>query len=89
MVCAETEYAYIVMVIIVYVNLRREDTEAIRIRKSKKDGQHYDQKKMDKRTKNDLRNVLLHIKINWSSTRNPLKWDGVRGELRRSLFYNN
>jgi len=35
----------------------------IRIRKSKKDRQHNDQKKKDKRTNNDLQNIHIKIKI--------------------------
>jgi hypothetical protein len=35
----------------------------IRIRKSKKDRQHNDQKKKDKRTNNDLQNIHIKLKI--------------------------
>jgi len=41
-----------------------EDTKGvIKIRKSKKDRQHNGQKKKDKRTKNDLQNVHIKLKI--------------------------
>jgi hypothetical protein len=41
-----------------------EDTKgAIRIRKSKKDRQHNDQKKKDKSTNNDLQSILIKLKI--------------------------
>ena len=47
-------------------NLQEEfdDTKGvIRIRKSKKDKQHNGQKKKDKRTKNDLQNIHIKLKI--------------------------
>jgi len=37
--------------------------EVIRIRKSKKDRQHNGQKKKDKRTNNDLQNILMLVKL--------------------------
>ena len=41
-----------------------KDTKGvIRIRKSKKDRQHNDQKKKDKRTNNDLQNIHIKLKI--------------------------
>ena len=41
-----------------------EDTkEVITIRKSKKGGQHNDQKKKEKRTNNDLQNIYIQLKI--------------------------
>jgi hypothetical protein len=41
-----------------------EDTKGvIGIRKSKKDRQHKDQKKKDKRTNNDLQNIHINLKI--------------------------
>ena len=41
-----------------------EDTkEVIRIRKSKKDRQHNDQNKKDKKTNNDLQNIHIILKI--------------------------
>ena len=42
-----------------------EDTKgAIRIRLSKKNRQHNDQKKKDKRTNNDLQNIqIVHLKL--------------------------
>jgi len=49
-----------------------EDTKVvIRICKSKKDGQHNDQKKRDKRTNNDLQNTTQKTKDR--VTRTPLK----------------
>jgi hypothetical protein len=45
-----------------------EDTkEVIRIRKSKKDRQRYGQKKKDKRTNNDLQNIIGHCIVCSSS----------------------
>ena len=44
--------------IIFWIKKQFKDTkEVIRIRKSKKDGQHNDQKKEDKRTNIDLQNI--------------------------------
>ena len=41
-----------------------KDTKGvIRIRKLKKDRQHNDQKKKDKRTNNDLENIHIKLKI--------------------------
>jgi hypothetical protein len=41
-----------------------EDTkEVIRIRKSKTNRQHNDQKKKDKRTNNDLQNIHIDLKV--------------------------
>jgi len=41
-----------------------EDTkEVINIRKSKKDRQHNDQKKNDKRTNNDLQSIQIKLEI--------------------------
>ena len=41
-----------------------EDTKGvIRISKSKKDRQHNDQKKKDKRTYNDIQNIHIKLKI--------------------------
>jgi hypothetical protein len=41
-----------------------EDTkDVIRIRKSKKDRQHNDQKKKDKKTNNDQQNIHIKLKI--------------------------
>jgi hypothetical protein len=41
-----------------------EDTKGvIRIRPSKKDKQHNDQKKKDKRTNNDLQDIHIKLKI--------------------------
>jgi hypothetical protein len=41
-----------------------EDTkEVIRIRKSKKDRQHNDQNKKDKKTNNDLQNIHIILRI--------------------------
>ena len=43
-----------------------EDTKGvIRIRKSKKNGQHNGQKKKDKRTNNDLQNIHIKLKIEY------------------------
>ena len=39
-----------------------EDTKGVKIRKSKKDRQHNDQKKKDKRTNNDLQNTTQKTK---------------------------
>jgi hypothetical protein len=45
-----------------------EDSKGIiRIRKSKNDRQHNGQKKKDKRTNNDLLNILYTLLDNWSS----------------------
>jgi hypothetical protein len=50
----------------VFLQEEFEDTKGvIRIRKSKKDRQHNEQKKRDKKTNNDLQNI--HIKlIGWN-----------------------
>jgi hypothetical protein len=58
-----------------------KDTKGvIRIRKSKKDRQHNDQKKKDKRTNNDLQNTTHTTKDR--VTRTQLK---TMGELRKDL----
>ena len=45
-------------------NKELEDTkEVIRTRKSKKDRQHNDQMKKDKKTNNDLQNIQIKLKI--------------------------
>jgi hypothetical protein len=53
-----------------------EDTKGvIRIHNSKKDRQHNDQKKMDKKTNNDLQNITH--KAEDRVTRTPLKFSTV------------
>jgi hypothetical protein len=50
-----------------FVALLQEEFEVtkwiIRIHKSKKNKQHYDQKKKDKRTNNHLQNIQIKLKI--------------------------
>ena len=53
-----------------------EDTKGvIRVRKSKKDGQHNRQKKKDKRTNNDIQNITHKTKdrVTWTPLKTGVK----------------